>query len=100
MQQFALHYREEYQDEPSTPLFRFGYGLSYSNITTSAPRVPNGGVAKPHETIVVEVDVTNHSPRPGTTVVQLYFQQKGAAVIRYYQQLVRLVLYGRPPQGV
>lgn len=24
LQQFALHYREQYQDEPTTPLFRFG----------------------------------------------------------------------------
>ena len=38
----------------------------------------------------VEVDVTNHSPdRAGATVVQLYFQQAVAPVIRYYQQLVR-----------
>ena len=35
--------------------------------------------------------MTNHSPLAGATVVQLYFQQQAgsAAVIRYYQQLVR-----------
>ena len=91
LQQFALHYREDYQDEPTTPLFRFGYGLSFSNFTTSAPRVASG--TKPIsavDTIEVEVDVTNNSPTTaGATVVQLYYQQKGAAVIRYYQQLVR-----------
>ena len=67
-----------------------GYGLSYSNLTSSAPRVTSTNVSAT-DTITVEVDVTNHSPLSGSTVVQLYFQQEGgsAAVIRYYQQLVR-----------
>eukprot|EP01046_Picozoa_sp_COSAG06_P062311 COSAG06_NODE_14009_length_1198_cov_0.911738_1_plen_151_part_00 len=73
-------------------------GLSYSNLTTSAPRVASPNVSV-DDTITVEVDVTNNAPagqtaggsRDATTVVQLYFQQQGgsAAVIRYYQQLVR-----------
>jgi hypothetical protein len=31
LQQFALHYREQYQDEPTTPLFRFGYGKRHQS---------------------------------------------------------------------
>eukprot|EP01050_Picozoa_sp_SAG11_P023424 SAG11_NODE_4704_length_1797_cov_1.630742_2_plen_238_part_00 len=118
LQQFALHYREQYQDEPTTPLFRFGehkqlirsimwptsdvpprvhvnrpgYGLTYSNITTSVPRVASANVSAT-DTVDVVVDVNNHSPLAATAVVQLYFQQAigGAAVIRYYSQLVRFV---------
>lgn len=61
----------------------------YSNLTSSAPRVATPNVSAT-DTIEVSVDVTNHSPIAGTTVVQLYFQQMqgGAAVIRYYCQLV------------
>jgi hypothetical protein len=75
LQQFALHYREDYQDEPTSPLFRFGYGLSYSNLTSSPPRLvtspPNSTVA-PDSTVVVEVDVTNHDAvRDASTVVQV-----------------------------
>eukprot|EP01043_Picozoa_sp_COSAG02_P037700 COSAG02_NODE_2849_length_7902_cov_2.924773_3_plen_306_part_00 len=90
LQQYALHYREQYQDEPTTPLFRFGYGLSYANVSSSAPRVVNPNVSHA-DTIDIAVDITNHSPRAATTVLQIYFQQMkgGAAVIRYYCQLVR-----------
>jgi hypothetical protein len=67
-----------------------GYGLSYSNLTSSAPRVASTNVSaglSATDAITVEVDVTNHSPRSGSTVVQLYFQQEGgsATVVRYYQ---------------
>ena len=33
LQQAALHYGEAYQDQPSTPLFPFGYG---NHVATSA----------------------------------------------------------------
>src|SRR4051794_3340190 len=60
-----------YWDEPSTPLFPFGYGLSYgrfsySELTVDRPSVPPGG------TVTVSVQVANTSDREATEVVQLY----------------------------
>ena len=37
LQQFQLHHNEAYQDAPSSPLFPFGYGLSYSNFSIGVP---------------------------------------------------------------
>ena len=54
-----------------TPLYPFGYGLSYttfaySGLTLSSPTLPEGGQ------ITVSVDVTNTGTMAGDEVVQLY----------------------------
>ena len=69
---------KRYWDAPSTPLFSFGYGLSYSKFNFTAPREfspfrSNG------QTITVEVQVTNSSNVAGDVVAQLYIQ----SAIRY-----------------
>ena len=46
-------------------------------------------VVSANGSVGVLLEVTNHAPMAGATVVQLYYQQKIAPVIRYYQQLVR-----------
>ncbi|HEX3201792.1 MAG TPA: glycoside hydrolase family 3 N-terminal domain-containing protein, partial [Actinomycetes bacterium] len=60
-----------YWDEPSTPLFPFGHGLSYgrfsySDLIVDQPSIP------PEGTITVSVQVTNTSERAAAEVVQLY----------------------------
>lgn len=50
------------------PLFPFGFGLSYSNIT-----VDDAAVADPYR---VNVTLTNHSARHGIEVVQVYAHRK------------------------
>jgi len=55
----------------STPLYPFGYGLSYSsfgysNLKVAPAIIPPGGTAN------VSVDVTNTGPVPADEVVQLY----------------------------
>jgi beta-glucosidase len=71
-----------------TPLYPFGYGLSfstfaYSNLTLSAPSLP----ASTCGTVEVGVDVTNTSTVPGDEVVQLYVAYPDSAVQRPLQQL-------------
>ncbi len=66
---------------PSSPLFPFGYGLSYttfgySDLRLSAPRIT------PAETLRVTVTVTNTGPRSGTEVAQLYVRDEVASVTR------------------
>jgi len=69
-----------------TPLYPFGYGLSYStfsyaNLTTSATSVAACG------DVEVAVDVTNTSAVDGDEVVQLYVAYPDSTVKRPRQQL-------------
>jgi len=79
-------YTSKYYDAPWTPLFPFGYGLSYttfkiSNLQLSAPRIgPNGMVT-------VTVDVENTGKRAGDEVVQLYVRDPVATMTRPVKEL-------------
>ena len=69
-----------------TPLYPFGYGLSYTtfgyaNLRTSAPSMSANG------TVSVSVDVTNTGARAGDEVVQLYAQHLGSKVTRPIKDL-------------
>jgi beta-glucosidase len=66
-------YTSKYIDVPWTPLYPFGYGLSYtefrfSNLQLSAPRIPSHGSMK------VSVEVENIGKRAGDEVAQLYIR--------------------------
>jgi beta-glucosidase len=75
-----------YWDEPSTPLFPFGYGLSYGQFTYSdldvdQPSIPAEG------TVTVSVQVTNSSDRAAAEVVQLYLGQRYGSASRPVREL-------------
>ncbi len=75
-----------YWDEPSTPLFPFGYGLSYGQFTYSdlavdQPSIPAEG------TVTVSVQVTNSSDRAAAEVVQLYLRQRYGSASRPVREL-------------
>ncbi|MGD6747372.1 glycoside hydrolase family 3 N-terminal domain-containing protein [Streptomyces sp. BH106] len=57
-----------YVDEPGTPLYPFGHGLSYTTTEFGAPRVRDG---------VCEVEVVNTGGRPVRETVQLYVRRVG-----------------------
>ncbi|MDR2057072.1 MAG: glycoside hydrolase family 3 C-terminal domain-containing protein [Dysgonamonadaceae bacterium] len=68
--------RYEYSDLSFYPLYRFGYGLSYTQFEYShlQTRVNEDG------TVNVQVDVTNTGNRVGDEVVQLYVTDMYASV--------------------
>jgi beta-glucosidase len=79
-------YSSKYLDLPSTPLFPFGYGLSYTqfkltNLQLSAPRISLNG------RLTVSVDVENTGKRAGDEVVQLYLRDTVASVARPVKEL-------------
>jgi beta-glucosidase len=82
-------YTSRYLDVPNSPLYPFGYGLSYttftfSNVRVSAPAMTVKGT-KGRE--VVRVDVTNSGATDGTDVVQLYLHNRNAAILQPVRQL-------------
>lgn len=74
----------DYMDTDSSPLFPFGYGLSYSEFSysnleitkKSAEEIRNG------EKIKVKVTVRNISDVSGKAVIQLYIRKYGGTVIQ------------------
>jgi beta-glucosidase len=72
-------YKGNYVDAPITPLYPFGYGLTYTTfqygkVELSAPTIKTG------ETLSAHVQVKNTGSRPGTEVVQLYIRDVAASV--------------------
>jgi beta-glucosidase len=79
-------YTSKYYDQPWTPLYPFGYGLSYtrfkiSNLQLSAPRIGTTGK------VTVTVDVENTGRRAGDEVVQLYIRDPVATMTRPVKEL-------------
>ncbi|HET9982722.1 MAG TPA: glycoside hydrolase family 3 N-terminal domain-containing protein [Longimicrobiales bacterium] len=82
----AERYTSKYLDLPSTPLYPFGYGLSYTAFAYDSVRVGAERIG-PTDSVVVSVDVRNRGDRPGRELVQLYIQDEVASVTRPVKEL-------------
>jgi beta-glucosidase len=69
-----------------TPLYPFGYGLSYTTFAYDALRT-SAGTLRGNDTLVISVDVRNTGSRAGDEVVQLYVRHLGSAVPRPKREL-------------
>jgi beta-glucosidase len=79
-------YSPRYWDGPITPLYPFGYGLSYTTFTITSLRLTAPQV-KVGSTVAVTADVTNTGPVVGDEVVQLYIHQKAGSDSRPMREL-------------
>ena len=78
--------RRPYLLTDNSPLFPFGYGLSYTRFNYSNLRVEPGSITT-NETAKVSVDVTNAGSRAGDEVVQLYVRDEVSSVTRPVKEL-------------
>jgi beta-glucosidase len=83
------HWKGDYVDAPSSPLYPFGHGLSYTTFALSNASVErevswNGSFS-------VEVTVANTGTRAGDEVVQLYVRRRRASVTRPVLELKSFV---------
>jgi beta-glucosidase len=82
----AFWMRRGYADMPATPLYPFGYGLSYtgfeySNLRVEPAEIHSGGEAR------VTLEVKNTGQRAGVETVQLYIHEEYAPVSTPVKQL-------------
>jgi len=75
----------DYIDAPTTPLFAFGHGLSY---TTFAYRHLSVQATNTTEPITISIEVQNTGERAGDEVVQLYGHDLVASVARPARMLL------------
>lgn len=75
-----------YWDEESTPLYPFGYGLSYSTFAFSNLKLSQNEI-KPGEKIDVSVDVENTGDVSADEVAQLYIHQQYGSTSRPVREL-------------
>ena len=82
-----------YINDTAYPLYHFGHGLSYTEFAYSDIRVDKSE-ADPEEEIRIGVSVTNTGDRAGEEVVQLYFSDAVASMVRPSKELAG---FGRIP---
>ncbi len=79
-------FRSNYLDAPNSPLYPFGYGLSYtsfeySDVTLNKRSFPEGG------TLTASVTITNTGNLEGEEVVQMYIRDLVAGITRPVKEL-------------
>ncbi len=81
----TFRFTAKYQDLPWTPLYPFGYGLSYTTFEFSDLKTsPDPEVTDQFQ---ISVTVKNTGRRGGSETAQLYIRQKCASITRPVKQL-------------
>ncbi|UZK66021.1 glycoside hydrolase family 3 N-terminal domain-containing protein [Sphingomonas sp. M1-B02] len=78
--------RRGYLFAETSPLYPFGYGLSYTTFEMGAPVLATPTIGR-YNKVKVSVDVTNTGTRAGDEVVQLYVRDDLASVTRPVKEL-------------
>lgn len=76
----------QYNFSDKTPLFPFGFGLSYTTYSYSEPQLASREI-KAGESTTISIEVTNTGERAGDEVVQMYIRDDFASVGRYMKML-------------
>ncbi len=79
-------YRSRYWEGPSTPLYPFGFGLSYTTLSISDLQLSKR-VLKAGESLEATAKVTNTGSIAGDEVVQLYIHQRSGSASRPIREL-------------
>ncbi len=80
-------WESKYIDSPNTPLFPFGFGLSYTTFEYSDLSLSAKSL-RPNDSIQVTVTVKNTGKVAGDEVVQLYLREAAASITQPVRKLV------------
>jgi beta-glucosidase len=75
------------ESQNETPLYPFGYGLSYTNFSYGPMNISSENI-NPEQSVSITTVVTNTGNRVGDEVVQLYVHDEKASVVRPLKQLM------------
>jgi beta-glucosidase len=81
-----VKYVSRYLDVPNSPLFPFGFGLSYTTFTYGPVRLSQNSVSG-DATLVATIEVSNTGRRAGEETVQMYITDPVASVTRSVEDL-------------
>lgn len=84
--QKAINSKKEYLFMNNTPLYPFGYGLSYTSFKYTNMSLDKNEISS-RDSIIVSVDVANTGKVKGKEVVQLYIRDFYAQVVRPDKEL-------------
>jgi beta-glucosidase len=84
--QGSAKFKSDYLDIPNTPLYPFGYGLSYTSFSYGDVKLSKTDL-KGDETLKATVTVTNTGKYEGEEVVQLYISDPVASISRAVEEL-------------
>ena len=84
--QKEINYKKGYLFARNTPLYPFGFGLSYTNFEYSNVEVSDT-IMSANSNITASVTVTNTGEMKGKEVVQLYIKDLYGSVVRPMQEL-------------
>lgn len=79
-------YKSKYVDSPNSPLYPFGYGLSYTTFSVSNLKLDQENFSKGGK-INATVEVANTGNRDGELVVQMYIRDVAGSVTRPVKEL-------------
>ena len=83
-----VQYRSNYLDSPNSPLFPFGYGLSYTRFSYGKLRVSTPTLhAKDNTPLTVTVMLHNSGGYDGEETVQLYIRDLVGSLTRPVREL-------------
>ena len=83
----SIDYKSSYLDASITPLYPFGYGLSYTTFDISNVQLDKKALKTKDDKITVTANVQNRGTADGEIVVQLYTRQLVASVTRPVKEL-------------
>jgi len=84
--QFAEAFKSVYLDERNSPLFPFGFGLSYTTFAYSQLQIEQP-VLGLEDTLVVSATITNSGEKAGDEIIQLYVRDLVGSVTRPVKEL-------------
>ncbi|WP_407370296.1 glycoside hydrolase family 3 N-terminal domain-containing protein [Carnobacterium sp.] len=82
----AEKYLSKYLDVENSPLFPFGFGLSYTTFSYSSFSLSHATFTK-EDSVTVSVTVKNEGAITGSEIVQLYIQDEVGKVVRPVKEL-------------
>lgn len=82
-----LSFTSNYMDQHNTPLFPFGYGLSYTSFSYGNIGLSDAKLIGNNKTLKAKINITNIGQYPGEETVQLYLSDPVASIARPVKEL-------------